>query len=822
MNTYIKKSQAIIYILATIAILLLVSIWPLRLLNRWSVSASKPDKIVSSAVCNDEHVMAQVFVSDGNRLESVDVYIYNDMSGKEIEFTLYDGTLTGIYSKKITVDSGFKAPGFFHIPIKMDIDRGMAYIASVSGGENDLYVGLESHFETTNASALTIAYDGIEDADHNMVMNYNYAVELMWWQIIIAYSVILLIISAIIHIIRKTFGTRFPDKNIKVQKIFQYTLNPIVIFVTSVLLWMIFPRQTFSHKPINNIFWYIGVLLFSAFLLYEINYKRSDEKPLITMEYIKSNYRGLFTSIAVSGMLWYCFEYMNGLYDIHHEYAARRILIWFLVTLISTYKKDEILRVSNAIWLLVGIPIVYFYAKPYFGVNELETIYTLNAYIIYFGGFVLLNIVLSLFKLISKKKMCLPINWIYAIPFTIFFIGICILSNTRAWPGYMTAIVALLIARLLIWEERTKWYGILCDGIIINFLCMMMFSLLHRPYYGYIYHRYNMAYMTVTMTATHLTLCMMAITVKLYIKSRENDGNRKLLPYLLLFGIIADYSIMTMSRTGYLAIICAIGVATLLTVCKNKSTGKLYEFFSKILILIATTIVVFPITFTFTRILPALNDDPIIYDYEPAIVTIYKGTSPDYEYYMDLPRFIECFGSKVFGIGDATVSVDRILFPDINAEYYGSGIILASAGDDFEEIYEIEHKQEISNGRFDIYRSYLEQTNLWGHEKMGAILDDGSEATHAHNIYLQVIYDHGWVFGIYFMLFMAFTWIYSIIIFRKNKNTPYIMVVPVFMMGFLVAGLVEWIFHPCNPFGLSVILAIAPLIIKVWNDEKSN
>ena len=147
----------------------------------------------------------------------------------------------------------------------------------------------------------------------------------------------------------------------------------------------------------------------------------------------------------------------------------------------------------------------------------------------------------------------------------------------------MTAIVALLIARLLIWEERTKWYSILCDGIIINFLCMMVFSLLHRPYYGYIYHRYNMAYMTVTMTATHLTLCIVAITVKLYAKYRQSSKKTFLLPYLLLFGIIADYGIMTMSRTGYLATVSVIFIATLFDVLGNEqSRKKIYDFCARI------------------------------------------------------------------------------------------------------------------------------------------------------------------------------------------------------------------------------------------------
>ena len=41
-------------------------------------------------------------------------------------------------------------------------------------------------------------------------------------------------------------------------------------------------------------------------------------------------------------------------------------------------------------------------------------------------------------------------------------------------------------------------------------------------------------------------------------------------------------------------------------------------------------------------------------------------------------------------------------------------------------------------------------------------------------------------------------------------NEP-IIICSVFI-AFAVAGLVEWLFHPCNPMGLSVMAVLAPIL----------
>ena len=814
MNSKILKSQAISYVIICCIILLMICVWPMGIISRNNVS--KSDEILSaeSEACNDEHIIAQVFVSEGTKLKSVDVYVCNEFGGNDIHFTLYDATLTPIYTKTMRVKENWKAPGFIHLPISLDVDRGGAYICSVSGGEEDLIVGLEDHLTTTNPSVYAITYDGMEDPEHNIIIRYNYAIGFTWWQIIIVDLILLAAGAGLIVIVKRLFTAKDCDKEILVHSVIRWVFNPIAAIITIWLLWMVYPAKLFSDKVINFVFWDLGIIIAAILAFYEINYKRVTTPKIMLAEYIKANFQNWLIAIAIANVLWYCFEYMNGFYDIHHAYACRRVLIWVMITVIATFNKKELCNIPNLIWGVLSIPALYLYAKPYIGAGEEELLYNLNAKVLYFGGFIVIYIVLTVIKLCQKKMNCAKVRWSVVVPTIIFLVGICALANTREWPGYMTAIFVILSFRLGTSDKAEKWLMNVCDGILLNFMMMLVFSLLHRPYYGYIYHRYNMCYFTVTMTATHLTLSLAAAGVKLYIKSRECENIRQLLPWIILFGTVANYMVFTMSRTGYLAVIVMAVVAVVIIAVLWGVKGKrFYGACVNIMVLVCSTIVLFPAVFTINRIIPAVNDDPVIYDYEPCMVTIYKGTPPDYEYYMDLPRFIDVFLSKVFGIGDAAVSIEEdIWYKTINQneEKY----LYASAGDDaMDEIAEIEEENEdLSNGRMDIYRSYISQSNMWGHDTMGAILDDGEVAAHAHSIYLQVIYDHGLIFGIYFALYLCYMWLVSVIALTKRKDPKdYFILVMVILTGFMTAGVVEWIFHPCNPFTMAVVMVMSEM-----------
>ena len=104
---------------------------------------------------------------------------------------------------------------------------------------------------------------------------------------------------------------------------------------------------------------------------------------------------------------------------------------------------------------------------------------------------------------------------------------------------------------------------------------------------------------------------------------------------------------------------------------------------------------------------------------------------------------------------------------------------------------------------------------------MGVELPDGTMGVHAHNTYLQVIHDHGLVTGAIFVLFGAVScvlmFIYAV---RNGRKDPYAVLPLAVFIGFAVAGLVEWLFHPCNPIGFSVMVMFAPLLCRTGEKKE--
>jgi O-antigen ligase len=95
---------------------------------------------------------------------------------------------------------------------------------------------------------------------------------------------------------------------------------------------------------------------------------------------------------------------------------------------------------------------------------------------------------------------------------------------------------------------------------------------------------------------------------------------------------------------------------------------------------------------------------------------------------------------------------------------------------------------------------------------MGAMLPNGEIAIHAHNIYLQVAYDHGILAGILFLAVLILALVCGIGYYRRNRSVePLSLITPAIVIGFMVAGATEWVFQYSNPMTIALMLAVAPL-----------
>ena len=195
--------------------------------------------------------------------------------------------------------------------------------------------------------------------------------------------------------------------------------------------------------------------------------------------------------------------------------------------------------------------------------------------------------------------------------------------------------------------------------------------------------------------------------------------------------------------------------------------------------------------------------------------------------FMRVGRFIDVFSEKIFNIPEGTF--------DIYGEIRAYQLEHAADDDEAKALKKIpgvadnsqlvasadylpeeaEEEDDYTNGRLDIFRSYIEQSNMTGHEEMGAVLANGEIATHAHNIYLQVIFDHGYLVGAVFILVGAVSFICACLYhYRKKETVCNTALSPVIILTVATAGMVEWIFHVSNPCGLLLMLVITPLVFQ--------
>ncbi len=819
MNQKIKISVGIKYCIMGIAILVFLLVWPFGVIHRTEVSKSDEVILQVSDPISVEHNGTQMFIAEGNYLKSVKLYVSNDMQGEIITFRVYDGAYKQLWETFYTVDEKATFPGFIKIDIEMETQEGLEYYYTVEGLTKDL----ELYYEDTNASTSfangTYLYGGEEMPGINLIIRYVYTKNFVWWAVLLWALALLIFSKGACVIVDFCFKTKAKEKEITLQKLIQTVANPIVAAGTLCMLFLIFPGKVFGVGAVNYGFYYIGIAVIAFFLFYGINYKRKTMEPLITKNVIKAEWTNWLMAMAFAKVLWSCYEYLNGLYNIHHSYAACKMLTWFGIVLLCTFGKEYLWKVWNLVYLAGALVFRYFYIRPYLGMEEQEELYRLQAWVIIVGVFLIIQILISLGRIFTKKekvnaKICLP----YACLLGVWMVLMVAFRNKRAWIVLMAVMFGVFYYCIWRWKEREKLLAVFCNGVILNFLYMVMYCLMHRPYLRFRHNRFGMGFHTVTMTGYYLALVTAAIMVKLLIRYRKNRRWMDCYKELGLLGVANAYLFLTLSRTGYLAAVL-MQLFMLVFVSCVWEKKKLLGILTTASLAAGSVIVAFPAVFTAQRILPAICNDPIYSEVEVWEYVIEKGDKMDSELYIDITAFMKVMGNKLFGMETGNISLSSVkerireeaqyLCLTANPVYVKKDLyLLASEADMYE-------KTDISNGRFEIFKSYIQYWNMTGHEEMGVPLEDGTIAVHAHNTYLQMIHDNGILTGLVFVLLGVVSFFMALIRYQREKREDsYLLLTIAVIIAFASAGMVEWIFQICNFFGIAILVVITPLLFK--------
>ena len=841
MNRILNKKQAIcgtVWILVVCAALVL---WPLRLIHEEVRAVSSRQQAVVSEAVTADYVVQQRFIAQYDRLKEIEIYLADRVEGEKLNFVLRDASMQTLMQQVIDTGDMETFPGYLRVQVNIDTEVGRDYYFLLQGVESAFHVAYADNTgENVNIYIGALYYDDVEDTERCMVADYVYEVPLRKGKTFVL-DVAFLLVGVLTSLFTTAYYKKRPERNtlLTVHRAVRFVLNPLIVAAAVAAGVAIGPYRLFTTDIYSILFYETGVVFAAAAALYAVNHDRtglaSDRTVLAVM---RERWQDDLQSVMFAGAIWGCCNYMNALYEIHHTVAYRQVLIFFALAVIVTFRKKEIFCWYHLIYGVVAVLIAPMYYRDALlalveksaqagleepGELEIKAL-KLTVWAGVLAGVVILNTLRLLFTR-KIKRISAP----YGILVGVFFVLLILYRNTRGWPIFLVCSFTLYYLRMSSGVKRKVLLHNIVNGILLHFVLTVGYCLLHRPYMYFQYYRYPFHFHTVTISAVYLALAVCAALVKFldaYGRRPTLAGTYK---ELAVLGVSAMYLLFTLSRTGYLAIFvtAVIVIPTAFFFGKALPVKEKWRRFLHGCGLMALSVIIsFPVMFTAQRTIPAVAADIEAHEIEEFPSGLVHGRDMDSYYYITVERFIQTFQMKVLGIPQEKCLNAFLFFSkaDGESEYRspylenGGRILLASA-EDMAAAAENEEEESYTNGRLYIFGRYYERLNKTGHDDMGVMEPNGNYLAHAHNIYLQVAYDHGIFVGCVFLLLGIGTLVQAVFYYRRHREDRECALFPLaLLLLFAVAGLTEWIFHPCCPIAYCLLLVMAPLLTDIRAD----
>lgn len=826
MNKIINKCQAVIAVVWIVIFLIIIVCQPFRFINEKLVIKSNQQMSMMSEAVGDDYLVAQKFYAPYSRLHDIRIYLLNESAGEEFRFILYDNSMNILMDRNVVVDDSEEMPGFCTVLIDMEIEADKEYYYMIQGISMGFYLAYEDTETSGTEYNGTLFRGNIEDTEHNIIAEYGYMVPIRMGKILVCDAIVVLFGFMISFLIKKYYEKR-PERNglLTVETAFKWITSPAVIIGALVCMIAIWPCNLFSSGTDNNVrfdaldilFFESGVLIAAGILLYGIHHKRNHKSNDMGLSILRDRWTDYLQAVFFAFAIQAGVHYMNALSDFHHDIAYREMLIYFGLAVIMTFKRKEVLNIVNLIYLVIAPIAAYLYYRPQITAAATEgdiQLVQLSIKAVVIAGIVIINTIYILARRRIGRISA------YGIILTLLFALLIIFRNTRNWPIYLVCVFTPYYLRVSAWEKKDRLLQNICNGILLHFMVMTGYCLMHRPYIFYIQTRFSFIFHTVTITAEYLSLVVCAALVRLLdVYSREQKLSY-IWKELTIFGISVVYLFITLSRTGYLAVVI-MALIVIPVVCLGVHS-KTKGFSTIILMMLMAFILCFPAVFTAQRIIPAVVAEPETFEVEWTPDDIKNGRNMNSRSYITIRRFIQLFENKIIGIPE-----EKCVAPysysdsqeDALAKIEGAGVVSAESQPQSETELET-----YASGRVDIFKTYISNLNMTGHDVMGIVMPDGTvKGYHAHNTYIQAAYDHGIPVGIVFIVFGVCTFIQSALYYKNRKRDRFCSLFPfALLITFAVAGLTEWIFHPCNPIAFCMMLTLAPLLCDMDKNRGRN
>lgn len=842
-RNHAKRNAVIQIVIATVAFIFLVRIFPMGLVKNHTMSRQRVYKEAGKAGSTGEQFtitdkkLQTIYFAD-THIEHITVYLKCRIEQKfedaeSVLFRLYDASFSCIYEEE--ADSrAIEKKGFLTATPNLDVETEKPYYYEILVQESShatywLPVADREALGQTENSTLYI--DGIINEEVSLVADFDYAQPLSAAGIIVR-QLMVIVAALVIYLLALVFAwlyDRFLEQ--RADQIWKYVrigIGALSLLGTIGLIFFAVVLNRFGGEVWDRLFFLTGILVAELWLIVflmrpsKIYFQQKDSKLAVgrKMSLVWRNY----IQTVSFGLLFYALcQYANADRNYYHYTNTRWMLIFLAIAFLMNYHEKQFINIISGIWLIVGIIGSVFYCNPVRTDEKELLLARLTCGVVLTWGFLLIAILLECLSI--KKSDWKKKNWVHIINkitqnkqqtlFVVLWVWFGILMVVyrfeKVWVFTATLpFVAYLFTRNTP-AKLNRFLKNFCNGIFVSFALVTLFCFMHRPHHHWMLYRYSGIFHTVACTGMYLAIVFGAAMAKLYGKLK----NRKCYawqccPEYFVTACVTGFILLTMSRTAFLTVaVTLFAVVVLSAIAYRKKMGRILSEFG---VLAAVCLVSFPMVFTAVRMIPAVVNEPVRYDieFQDRSFMIYKGDPIDSDKYMTVRRFFDTlFGRfQTQGQRAAVESEGLVLEEAGELAFVGAGLAgLDRRAVDSDVGEDTSAKTDISNGRFTIFQDYWKAITFRGHPKMGPQDQEGSEYAHAHNSYLQVAYNFGGIAGVIFLILCALTLWRAICLYRNYGKEYTMFIVPfamVVVFGF--ESLTEWAYHPCISPGFSFIL----------------
>lgn len=524
---------------------------------------------------------------------------------------------------------------------------------------------------------------------------------------------------------------------------------------------------------------------------------KMSEKDAIRVRY-------LFFVIFFCEIIYAGIRFMNAGVNYEQAVAFRLFTIGFGLLVLSMMK----IRQWLTIWSLIYLPICYcfthFAYQRHWIADTCEYQYVdvirMGKLVILIWGIVLIAIVRDLIK---KRRMDFKrFHPLLGSLWLVFIVLLTIFKKEYFYAAFFVICLTSFYWVLAAGQKQRILWRALQDAVILSFFYVSFMSLMRRPYDC---ERYTAYFVNANMAGMYLA-CVIAVLfnrIDLWMKKWREAKKYVvgLVFYYLMLGFACSLAIFNYTRTTILGLVFAFFVLFILQMIRSPRKRKVLLQYG---LVIVSVVSLFHATYCAIRYIPAYMNVPYFFmgEYNPE-TRIMKDDPIDSPKYTTIESFLTLALGK-WGI--------YVPFTE-EAKEESSEVV-------------IDTDRDVTNGRIDIWKAYLEKTNWEGHYPGHITLESGYFTYHAHSTYIHVLYQYGILTGIIYALLNLCAFCVAVREYWKKglEEASHDLLLAVLVTGiFLMSQVTEWMGHPAYVINMMMFMMYGMLLCrpKEENTEKA-